>query len=80
MQAETSVVYLDFSYAFDSVNHQGLLHKLKIICIGGHVFNIFEDFYTNHNGQILVNGNFNQFKSVISDVSQKGTLSYVDIG
>ena len=29
------MVYLDFSKAFDKVDHGVLLHKIKIICITG---------------------------------------------
>ena len=58
-QAEAWVVSLDFSSAFDSVNHQDLLYKLKSMGVGGPVFNILEDFLTNH--QFFFNGNFSQF-------------------
>ena len=41
---KSRIVSLDFSSAFDLVNHQGFLYKLKSIGVGGLVFNIFEDF------------------------------------
>ena len=45
---KSSIVSLDFSPAFDLVNYQGLLNKLKSIGIGRPVFNIIKNFLTNH--------------------------------
>ena len=43
------------------------------MCIRGPVSNIFKDFLCNH--QLLsVDGNFNQFKPVVSDVPQDSVL------
>ena len=46
-RAESQNVSLDFSSAFDSVNHQGLLYKLKSMGVGESAFNIFKDVLTN---------------------------------
>ena len=32
---EARIVQIDFSAAFDRVNHQGILYKLCSVCIGG---------------------------------------------
>ena len=40
-RAESRIVSLDFISAFDLVNHQGLLYKLKSMGPGEPVFNIF---------------------------------------
>ena len=42
--AESRIVSLDFSSAFDLINHLGFLYKLKSMGVGGPVFNIFKDF------------------------------------
>ena len=41
-RAESRVISLDFSCAFDLVNHQALLFKLRLIGIGGPLFNVFK--------------------------------------
>ena len=37
---EAWIVLIDFSAAFDSVNHQGILYRLCSVCIGGSVLSI----------------------------------------
>ena len=37
---ETRIVQIDFSAAFDRVNHQGILYGLCSVCIGGSVMSI----------------------------------------
>ena len=73
-RAESRIISLDFSSTFDLVNHQGLLYKLKSIDIGGHVFNIFKDFLSNHKQHVLVDGNYSQFKPAVSRVPQGSVL------
>ena len=34
------IVQIDFSAAFDRVNHQGILYKLSSVCIGGSVLSV----------------------------------------
>ena len=51
---ELRIVSFKFNFAFNLVNHHGLLHKLKSIGIGGAVLNIFKDFLTNRYQRILV--------------------------
>ena len=42
--------------------------------IGGPVFNIFTDFLTNSQQRVSVDGNFSQFKPVVSGVYQGSVL------
>ena len=42
-RAESRVVSLDFSSAFDLVNHQALLFKLRLMGIGDLLFNVFKN-------------------------------------
>ena len=73
-RAESRVVSLDFSSAFDLVNHQALLYKLKLMGVGGSVFGILKDFLTNRRQRVSVDGSFSQFKPVVSGVPQGSVL------
>ena len=73
-RAESRIVSLDFSSAFDLVNHQGLLYKLKSMGVGEPVFNIFKDFLTNRQQRVSVEGNFSKFKPVVSGIPQGSVL------
>ena len=41
---EARMVQIDFSAAFDRVNHLGILYKLCSVCIGGSVLSILTQF------------------------------------
>ena len=72
--AELRIVFLDFSSAFNSFNHQRLLNKLKSIGDDGPVFNIFNGFLTNFQQCVSVDGNYSQLKCVVSGVHQGSVL------
>ena len=44
---EARMVGLDFSAAFDRVNHNALIYKLRQLSIGGPFLNILMDFLTD---------------------------------
>ena len=44
---EVMIVQIDFSAAFDRVNHQGFLYKLRSVGIGGSVLSTFAQFLSN---------------------------------
>ena len=44
---EARIVQIDFSAAFDRVNHQGILHKLRTVSIGGSVLSILAKFLSS---------------------------------
>ena len=44
---EARIVQLDFSAAFDRVNHQGILYWLCSVCIRGSVLSILTQFLSN---------------------------------
>ena len=48
---ETRIVSLDFSSAFDSVNHAGLIFKLQSIGVSGLLLNILKQFLLNLKNQ-----------------------------
>ena len=44
---EARIVQIDFSVAFDKVNHQGILYKLCSVGIGGSVLSILTQILSN---------------------------------
>ena len=52
---EAWIVQIDFSAAFVKVNHQGILHKLCSVGIGGSVLSIFTQFLSNRSHHVMVN-------------------------
>ena len=44
---EARIVQIDFSAAFDRVNHQGILYRLSSVGIGGSVFSVLTQFLSN---------------------------------
>ena len=51
---EARIVQIDFSAAFDRVNHQGILYKLSSVCIGGSVLSVLMQFLSNRSQYVLV--------------------------
>ena len=52
---EARIVQIDFSAAFDSVNHQGILYKLCAVGIVGSVLCILTQFLSNRSQHVMVN-------------------------
>ena len=71
---ETRIVQIDFSAAFDLVNHSALVYKLEELGIGGYLLNILKDFLHNRKQRVLVNGAASELKPVISGVPQGSVL------
>ena len=72
--AESRVISLDFSSAFDLVNHQALLYKLKSMGVGGPIFDVLEEFLANRKQRVCVDGHFSRFQTVVSGVPQGSVL------
>ena len=53
---ECYIVQLNFSAAFDTVSHSGLLLKLKSIGVGGSVLSICWEFLSNRRQRVVVVG------------------------
>ena len=68
------VVYLDFGKAFDKVDINLLLQKIKKCGIGGKLGNWLHDFLTNRCQTVLVNGCRSKVILVISGVPQGSVL------
>ena len=71
---EIDVLYLDFSKAFDSINHAKLLVKLKLYGISGFLWEWFKDYLSNRKQCVVVDGTTSSFTSVISGVPQGSLL------
>ena len=52
--AEVRVVQLDFSAAYDRVNHSGLIFKLKSVGVGGPVMSVLEQFLSSRRHRVCV--------------------------
>lgn len=52
---EIKAVFCDISKAFDRVWHQGLLHKLKTIGVGGKLLLWFESYLENRTQKVVLN-------------------------
>ena len=70
---DVDVIYLDYSKAFDKVDHRVLLAKLRKYGIRGKVFQWIENFLTDRLQTVTVQGKKSSFESVVSSVPQ-GTV------
>ena len=71
---EIDVVYLDFSKAFDSVPHIGLLHKLSLFGIQGSLYAWFSNYLSSRYQRVQVDGAYSPWVSVTSGVPQGSLL------
>ena len=71
---QTDMIFLDFSKAFDSVNHYKLLHKLKLFGITGKLHDWFNDYLSNRSQQTTVLGATSVPLPVLSGVPQGSIL------
>ena len=53
---EARIMQIDFSAAFDRVNHLGILYKLCSVGIGGSVLSILTQFLSNQSQHVMVDG------------------------
>jgi len=68
------VIYLDFSKAFDRVDHSILLHKLQRNGVSGKVHNWIKSFLTGRSQRVSVNTILSDIAEVISGVPQGSVL------
>ena len=67
---QVDTIYLDFSKAFDSVQHKRLLHKLESFGISGNLLKWFTCFLSNRKQRVVVNGSPSECSDVISGIPQ----------
>ena len=68
---EARIVQIDFSAAFDRVNHLGILYKLCSVGIGGSVLSILTQFLSNRSQHFMVDGCRSKLVNVVSGVPQR---------
>ena len=73
-RSEARVVSLDFSSAFDLVNHRALVFKLQAMGVGGRVLNVIKEFLTDRLQCVSVDGQLSDHCRVISGVPQGSVL------
>ena len=73
---QTDVIYTDYSAAFQSVNHDLLLHKLsKSFKISGRAFNWLQSYFTDREQRVVLNGKCSAWSSVPSGTPEGSILS-----
>ena len=72
-KSTVDMIYLDFSKAFDKVNHGILLHKLRDLGITGILGILFFHFLNNMDHYVRIPGDISQPHPGLSGVSQ-GTV------
>ena len=65
---------IDFSAAFDMVNHQGILYKLCSVGIGGSLLSILTQFLSNRSQHVMVDGCRSKLVNVVSGVPPRSVL------
>ena len=70
---QIDAIFLDFSKAFDKVDHAGLLLKLKDLGIRNSLLKWVESFLSGRSQRVLVEGNVSSPRPVLSGVPQ-GTV------
>ena len=71
---EARIVQIDFSAAFDRVNHRGILYKLCSVGIGVSMLSVLTQFLTNRSHHVLVDGCRSKLVKVVSGVPQGSVL------
>ena len=71
---EARIVQIDFSAAFDRVNHRGILYRLSSVGIGGSVLSVLTQLLSNRSQFVLVDGCRSKLVNVVSGVPQGSVL------
>ena len=72
--AQTDVVYLDFSKAFDVIDHSLLMNKLWNSGIHGNVYYLIKSYLSNRYQSVRLRNSCSEFKEVPSGVPQGSNL------
>ena len=71
---EAKMVQIDFSAAFDRVNHQDILYKLCSVGIGGSVLSTLTQFLSDRSQHVMVDCCRSKLVNVVSGVPQGSVL------
>ena len=72
---QVDFIYLDFRKAFDTVPHKRLLKKLESFGITGIVLKWLQDFLSNRQQRVVLNGTFFQIRNQYYPASPRGVYS-----
>ena len=72
---QTFLCFVDFAKAFDSVNRDCLLYKLRNIGVNGKIYNIIKSLYWNIESTVRVDNRLTDWFSVYSGVRQGDNLA-----
>ena len=64
------------SAAFYRVNHKVLIFKLRQLGVGGPFLSILTEFLSNRLQRVVVDGQFNDYRGVVSGVPQGSTWPF----
>jgi len=67
---QTDVIVMDFSKAFDKVDHHKLVHKLKHMGVNPYITTWLKDFLHSRSQQVLVENKVSHSLPVLSGVTQ----------
>ena len=71
---EARIVKINFSAAFDRVNHQGILYRLSSVGIGCSVLSVLTQFLSIQSRFVLMDGCCSKLVNVVSGVPQDSVL------
>ena len=71
---EARIVQIEFSAAFDRVNHRAFLYKLGSVAIGRAVLSLLTQFLSNRSQHVLVDGCLSKLVNEVSGVRQGSGL------
>ena len=71
---ELALAQIDFSAAFDMVNHGGLVFKLREAGVGGMILKVFQVFLSSRTQRVKIDGVCSSSIDVVSGVPQGSVL------
>jgi len=67
-------IFLDFSKAFDTINHEILLTKLKMLHFSSHRVKLIKNYLANCQQSTIINNTYSDFIHITCGVPQRSIL------